>query len=156
MSKAMEIRAGGLDDPRVLDLLKIHLQRARAETAPGSAHALDLSGLRLPDVSFYSVWEGDRVVGMGALKRLTPEHYEIKSMHTTSAERRRGVGSKVLLHLIAEARARGAKRLSLETGTWDYFRPAVALYRKFGFVECEPFDDYVLDPNSVFLTLELS
>jgi putative acetyltransferase len=155
MSKAMEIRAGGLDDPRVLDLLKIHLQRARAETAPGSAHALDLSGLRLPDVSFYSVWEGDRVVGMGALKRLAPEHYEIKSMHTTSAERRRGMGSKVLLHLIAEAHARGAKRLSLETGTWDYFRPAVALYRKFGFVECEPFGDYVLDPNSVFLTLEL-
>ena len=151
----MEIRSGGLEDSRVLDLLEIHLCNARTETAPGSAHALDLDGLKRSDVDFWSIWEGEELLGMGALKQLSPDHCEVKSMHTLRTQRRRGIGSTLLRHIIAAARDRGATRLSLETGTWDYFRPAIELYRKHGFTECEPFADYVLDPNSLFMTLYL-
>jgi putative acetyltransferase len=139
----------------VVALLQLHLTRARAETALGSAHALDLSGLRAPDMSFWSVWEGSELLGVGALKQLTAEHGEVKSMHTVEAARGRGVASALVRHIIAEAQARGMRRLSLETGTWPYFLPARALYARHGFVECGPFGDYRPDPNSVFMTLPL-
>jgi putative acetyltransferase len=109
--------------------------------------------LRAADIRFWTAWEGDAVVGTAALTRLSPSHGEIKSMHTAEAFRRRGVGSVLLRHLIDSARAQGMKRLSLETGSWDYFIPARQLYARHGFVECEPFGDYVLDPNSVFMSL---
>ena len=152
---AMRIVEGGLEDPRVVALLQTHLARARAETAPGSAHALDLSGLRAPEVTLWSAWEGDAVVGVGALRRLSADHGEIKSMHTAEAARGRGVGSAMLRHIMAAARARGMSRLSLETGSWPYFAPARALYARRGFVECGPFGEYQADPNSVFMTLVL-
>jgi putative acetyltransferase len=152
---AMHIVEGGLDDPRVVELLQIHLIRAQAETARGSAHALDLSGLRAPEVTFWSAWEGDAVVGVGALKRLSADHGEVKSMHTAEAARGRGVGSVMLRHIMAAARARGMSRLSLETGSWAYFAPARALYARHGFVECAPFGEYREDPNSVFMTVGL-
>ena len=152
----MHIIEGGLDDPRVIELLYLHLTRARAETAPGSAHALDLSGLQSPDVTFWSAWEGDALAGVGALKRLSADHGEIKSMHTAEAMRRRGVGAAILRHIIGAARARGMSRLSLETGSWPYFAPARALYARHGFVECAPFGDYRPDRNSVFMTLALA
>ena len=151
----MKIADGGLDDPRVQALLAHHFASARAQTAPGSAHALDLSGLRSPAIQFWSGWDGDRVVAIGALKRLSASHGEVKSMHTDQANRRQGVGSAMLGHIIASARRMGLSRLSLETGSWAYFEPARALYRRHGFVECPPFGDYVLDPNSVFMTMEL-
>jgi putative acetyltransferase len=151
----MRIVEGGLDDPRVIELLHVHLLRARGETAPGSAHALDLSGLRSPDVTFWSAWEGDALAGVGALRRLSADHGEVKSMHTAEAMRRRGVGAAILRHIIDWARARGMSRLSLETGSWPYFAPARALYARYGFVECPPFGDYVPDRNSVFMTLVL-
>ena len=151
----MQIVEGGLDDPRVIELLHTHLVRAAAETAPGSAHALDLSGLRSADISFWSAWDGGSLLGVGALKQLSPDHGEVKSMHTAEAMRRRGVGAAVLRHIIASARARGMSRLSLETGAWPYFAPARALYARHGFVECPPFGDYRPDPNSVFMTLAL-
>lgn len=151
----MEIRIGGLDDIRVRDLLAHHVSSARAETAPGSAHALDLSGLQGPDIRFWTVWDGGALLGMGALKRLAPDHGEVKSMHTIQAARRRGVGSALMRHIVADAREQGMTRLSLETGSWEYFRPAVALYRGHGFVDCPPFGGYRPDPNSVFLTLDL-
>ena len=151
----MHIVEGGLDDPRVVDLLHTHLTRARAETAPGSAHALDLSGLRAPEVTFWSAWDDDAVVGVGALKRLSADHGEVKSMHTAEAARGRGVGSAILLQIMAAARARGMLRLSLETGSWPYFSPARALYARHGFVECPPFGEYRADPNSVFMTVVL-
>src|SRR5690349_1553650 len=135
----MRIVEGGLDDPRVVALLHAHLTRARAETAPGSAHALDLSVLRDADVTFWSAWDAEEVVGVGALRRLTHEHGEIKSMHTAEAARGRGVGSTLLRHIMAVARARGMSRLSLETGSWPYFGPARALYARHGFVACGPF-----------------
>jgi len=152
---AMHIVEGGLDDARVVELLHTHLIRARAETAPGSAHALDLSGLRAPEVTFWSAWEGDAVVGVGALKRLSADHGEVKSMHTAETARGRGVGSAMLRQIMAAARAQGMSRLSLETGSWAYFAPARALYARRGFVECAPFGEYREDPNSVFMTLAL-
>ncbi len=149
------ITPGDLDDPRVVDLLYTHVTTVRAETARGSAHALDLTGLKAPGISLWTIWEGDMLLGVGALKRLSPAHGEVKSMHTTKAARRRGAGGAMLRHIIATARERGMSRLSLETGSWDYFLPARALYAKHGFTECPPFADYAPDPNSVFMTLEL-
>jgi putative acetyltransferase len=151
----MQIKQGHLSDQRVVDLLRVHLVKARMETAPGSAHALDLTGLQSPDVTFWTIWDGEALLGFGALKRLSGDHGEVKSMHTAEPMRRRGAGSAMLRHIIGTARAGGMVRLSLETGSWDYFRPARALYARHGFVECPPFADYVLDPNSVFMTLDL-
>jgi len=151
----MNIVPGNLGDPRVIDLLQIHLTRSRAETAPGSAHALDITALKSPDISFWTVWDDEVLLGCGALKRLSADHGEVKSIHTVEAMRRNGIGSAVLRHIIAAGRAEAMSRLSLETGSWDYFRPARSLYRKHGFVECAPFGDYVPDPNSVFMTLDL-
>lgn len=151
----MRIVEGDFNDPRVIALLKIHLNSAREQTAPGSAHAFDLAQLQTPDISFWAIWNEEDLLGIGALKRLSPEHGEVKSMHTAQSARRKGVGSAMLRHIIAKARERGMSRLSLETGSWDYFSPALALYRKYGFVECTPFGDYVSDPNSVFMSLDL-
>lgn len=151
----MRIVEGDLRDPRVVDLLYIHLTSARAETAPGSAHALDLTGLQSPDISFWTIWDDETLIGVGALKRLTADHGEVKSMHTAQSMRGKGAGSAMLRHIIATARAHGMSRLSLETGSWEYFRPARAFYRSHGFIECPPFADYVLDPNSVFMSLDL-
>jgi len=151
----LQITPGDLDDPRVVELLHRHVTQARAQTAPGSAHALDLAGLKSPLIRFWTAWAGDTLLGLGALKRLSSEHGEVKSMHTAEAARRRGVGSALLRHIAETARADGLTRLSLETGSWDYFRPAVALYAKHGFVECPPFGDYKPDPNSLFMTLEI-
>jgi putative acetyltransferase len=153
--KVMHIASGDLNDPRVIEMLHHHLATARAQTAPGSAHALDLAGLRSPDITFWTAWDGETLVAVGALKQLSVDHGEVKSMHTAPAARRKGVGSAMLQHIIAFARSRGISRLSLETGSWDYFQPAVALYRSHGFVECQPFADYVKDPNSIFLTRDL-
>jgi putative acetyltransferase len=152
---AMQITAGDFGDPRVIELLRFHLTNARAQTAPGSAHALDLTGLQSPDISFWTIWDGDTLLGFGALKRLSPDHGEVKSMHTLQTMRRKGVGSAILRHIVATARERGMSRLSLETGSWEYFRPARTLYARHGFVECAPFADYGLDPNSVFMSLDL-
>jgi putative acetyltransferase len=111
--------------------------------------------LQSSDISFWTIWENEILLGIGALKRLSADHGEVKSMHTAQSMRRRGAGSAMLHHIIATARASGMSRLSLETGSWDYFRPAHTLYRSHGFVKCPPFADCVLDPNSVFMSLEL-
>ncbi len=151
----MRIIRGDFNDPRVVQLLQIHLTSARAETAAGSAHALDLTGLQSPDISFWAIWDGETLCGVGALKRLSSDHGEIKSMHTAQSLRGRGAGSAMLRHIIATARASGMSHLSLETGSWNYFRPARSLYKSHGFVECPPFAHYVLDQNSVFMSLNL-
>ena len=152
----MNITPGDLTDPRVVDLLQHHLTTARAHTAPGSAHALDVGALQTPDVTFWTAWDGDTLLAVGALKRLADDHGEVKSMHTAEQARRQGAASAMLQTIIASARARGMSRLSLETGSWDYFLPAHALYRKHGFIECQPFGDYAPDPNSIFMTLDLA
>lgn len=146
---------GGLDDPRVMALLGVHLAASRANTTEGFAFALDLSGLRVPAIRFFSAWEGEALLGVGALKRLAPDHGEVKSMHTAQARRRGGLGSAMLRHIIGQAREMGMAHLSLETGTSAYFQPAVALYRRHGFTDCGPFADYVPSPDNQFLTLDL-
>jgi putative acetyltransferase len=151
----MKIIPGDFSDPRVVDLLNIHVTNARAQTAPGSAHALDLTELQCPDISFWTIWDDGTLLGIGGLKRLSADHGEVKSMCTVQTLRRRGAGGAMLRHIIAAARARGMSRISLETGSWEYFLPARALYRKHGFVECPPFADYMPDPNSVFMSLDL-
>ena len=152
----MQIRTGDTRDPRVIALLDHHYATARAQTAPGSAHALDLEGLRAPDIAFWTGWDGETLLVVGALKTISASHGEVKSMHTRETARRRGFAGRMLGHLIGEARARGMARLTLETGSWDYFKPAVALYTTYGFTPCGPFEGYVEDPNSLFLTLDLT
>ena len=151
----MRIVEGGLDDPRVIALLDTHVDRARRETGSGSAHALDLAELTAPDITFWSAWEGDEAVGVGALRRLAADYGEIKSMYIAESARGRGVGSALVRLIVTTARARGMTRLSLETGSWAYFLPARALYARHGFVYCGPFGEYKDDPNSVFMTLAL-
>jgi len=151
----MNIKEGLLDDPRVINLLTVHVTRARAETAPGSSHALDLSGLKMPEVWFFTAWEDDILLGCSAVKSFLPGHGEIKSMHTAEAHRGRGVGDALVRHVIDAARAMGLTRLSLETGSWPYFAPAHRLYERHGFRDCPPFGDYVKDPNSRFMSREI-
>lgn len=151
----MEIRPGGLDEARVVALLEHHYATCHAITPPGSAHAFDVSRLKAPDVWFWTGWEDDAPVVTGALKRLSAAHGEVKSMHTSQAVRRKGYGALMLRHIMAEARKLGFARLSLETGSFDFFRPAVALYKAHGFAECPPFESYKPDPNSTFLTRAL-
>jgi putative acetyltransferase len=155
ISQPYRIIEGGLDSPQVVALVDYHVRAARAQTEVGSAHAIGTSGLSAPGVRFWSAWDGEVLVGIGALKRLTDDHGEIKSMHTVVEYRGRGVGSAILKHIIAVAREMGISRLSLETGSWDYFKPAHALYRRHGFVECEPFGDYKADVNSLFFSLRM-
>ena len=132
-----------------------HLASMAAISPPESCHALDASELEQPDVTFWSAWEGERLAGCGALKELDPCHGEIKSMRTSARFLRQGVAARVLETILEAARDRGYRRLSLETGSMDEFAPACRLYERYGFTYCSPFADYVLDPNSVFMTLEL-
>ena len=118
-------------------------------------HALDLEGLRAPEVTFWSVWQRSELLGCGALKELDARHGEIKSMRTASSHVRGGIAAMLLEHILNVALERGYHRLSLETGSMEAFAPARALYARFGFELCEPFADYVHDPYSVFMTREL-
>ncbi|MBV8605810.1 MAG: GNAT family N-acetyltransferase [Pelomonas sp.] len=151
----MEIRLDDLRDPAIHALLEEHLADMRRISPPESVHALDLERLRRPEISFWSVWDGTSLLGCGALKQLSAGHGEVKSMRTVAAQRGRGVARTVLAHIVATARERGLARLSLETGPQAFFAPAHRLYASFGFAPCGPFDGYVEDPFSVFMTLEL-
>jgi putative acetyltransferase len=153
----MEIRLDDLTDARVIALLELHTTTARLATVHGSAHALDLADLKRPDIRVWTIWEAESLMGVGALKRLSADQGEVKSMHTAQAQRGRGAGGAMLRHIIDTARADGFHRLSLETGSREaYFGPAHRLYRRHGFSDCAPFADYVLDPNSLYLTLDLT
>lgn len=151
----VSIREDDLRGPEVAALLRAHLDQMADQSPPESRHALDLDGLRTADVTFWCAWDGPAPLGCGALKELDPRHGEIKSMHTSAVQRGRGVAAKILTHIIDAARARGYRRLSLETGSMAAFAPARALYERFGFAYCAPFADYRDDPNSVFMTLAL-
>jgi len=151
----MRIERDDLSRPQVHALLQEHLANMYELSPPESVHALDLSKLRSPDITFWSVWDGETLVGCGALRELTRSEGEVKSMRTPRGMRRRGAGRAVLVHIIEEAKRRGYRRLSLETGSADAFLPARTLYKNFGFTDCGPFGDYQPDPNSMFMTLEL-
>ena len=146
------------DDVRgaeILALLDEHLADVARHSPPESVHALDVEELRAPAVTVWTAWEGGELLGCGALKELDPRHGEIKSMRTARAHLRRGVGARILEHLIEEGRRRFYRRLSLETGSMEAFAPARRLYERFGFEECPPFADYRPDPYSVYMTLAL-
>ena len=151
----MEIRLDNLRSPEVVGLLNEHLHSMAQHSLPESVHALDLDGLRQPEVSFWSAWEGAQLLGCGAIKQLDATHGEIKSMRTASAHLRKGVAAALLQHILVEAGKRRYRRLSLETGSAPAFAPARSMYARFGFVPCEPFADYVPDPYSVFMTRTL-
>jgi putative acetyltransferase len=151
----MHIELDDLTRPQVHALLEEHLANMHELSPRESVHALDLAGLRTPDITFWTVWEGATLLGCGALRELSATHGEVKSMRTPQALRGRGAARAVLTHIIATARSRGYQQLSLETGAQEGFKPAQALYAHFGFARCGPFADYAQDPNSVFMTLAL-
>lgn len=151
----MKIVVDDLSGPEIAEFLAAHVQEMRAVTPLESKHALDLDGLRGPEVVFWSVYDDGMLVGCGAIKRLDEAHAEVKSMRTAPARKRTGIASMMLEHIIREARKMGYSRLSLETGATEFFLPARKLYEKFGFESCGPFGDYKPDPNSAFMTRAL-
>ena len=146
---------GDFTDPQVKALLTRHLEGMHACSPPGHVFALDWSGLQRPEISFYAMWEGEELLGFGALKELDRRTGEVKSMRTADAHLRRGVGAAILEHILAEARRRGYERLSLETGSGPAFEPALALYHRYGFTEGAAFDGYEKSPFNQFLHLVL-
>ena len=142
-------------EPGIVALLERHWSFAAAHSPAECVHALDLDGLGRASVTFWTIDEGGGPVGCVALQELEPAHGEIKSMHVAEEARGRGLGEKLLRHVIGEARRRGYARLSLETGNAEAFEPARRLYQRFGFVECPPFADYADHWFSVCMTMEL-
>ena len=155
MGSTMRFEIDDLTREPVRALLEEHLRHMRAVSPPESVHALDIDGLRAPEVTFWTAWVDGDLAACGALKALSIAHGELKSMRTVTARRGQGVGRAMLAHLLAQAQSRGYQRLSLETGSMAAFAPARRLYESFGFSVCDPFADYVSDPNSVFMTRTL-
>lgn len=151
----MEISPDDPARPDVTALLAEHLADMFATSPAQSVHALDVAALRAPGMSFWTARREGELLGCAAMKELDAEHGEVKSMRTTPEARGSGVASALLLHLVAQARARGYRRISLETGSQDYFEPARRLYLRHGFVRTGPFADYTVDPHSVYFTLAL-
>ena len=151
----MQITADDLSGLEIRALLETHFAGMLANSPEGSCHFLDFDGLNAPDVTFWSIWDGASLAGCGALKEISREHGEIKSMRTHADQLRKGVGAMMLTHILSEARERGYRRLSLETGSTEAFIPALALYEAHGFQYCPPFGDYVEDPFSRFMTLAI-
>ncbi len=151
----MRIERDDLLRPEVIALLNEHLANMYALGPAESVHALDVTALKSPDVTFWTVWDDGVLLGCGALKELDPTHGEVKSMRTPTHLRRRGAGRAVLAQILAEAKTRGYRRLSLETGSMEAFKPAQKLYESVGFIYCGPFGPYKEDPYSTFMTLQL-
>ena len=151
----MKICRDNATRPDVVALLDEHLREMRDATPPESVHALDHDELRAADVTFWTAWDGDELLGCGALKELDPRHGEIKTMRTSRRHLRKGVAAALLAHIVNVARERGYERLSLETGSGGPFDAALRFYEKNGFEYCEPFADYAPDPFSRFMTRAL-
>lgn len=151
----LHIKIDDLTGSEVAELLEEHLRSMASLSPPESTHALNLEELRKPNITFWSVWDQDELMGCGALKELDGQHAEIKSMRTSTRHLRKGVAKRLLEHMLEEAKRRGYVRLSLETGSMEAFEPAKRLYAGLGFIECGPFANYVEDPYSVFMTKEL-
>jgi putative acetyltransferase len=147
----LEIRLDDVTGPETIRFLEQHLEDMHRSTPPGSVHALGALALRAADITLWSVWDGDELVGCGALRALDVASGEIKAMRTAPARRGSGIGSRILDHILAEARRRGYRHLYLETGASGDFAAARSLYTRAGFGICGPFGDYAPDPNSVFM-----
>ncbi|SEB76486.1 putative acetyltransferase [Nocardioides exalbidus] len=152
----MQIARADFDDPRLAAFLQAHLDDMEKTSPPESRHALDLSGLQAPHVRMWVGLDDEGIVGTTALAAMTADHEELKSMRTEPRVRGRGVAGQMLAHAIEDARARGVVRISLETGSMEFFEPARRFYARAGFTPCDPFGAYRPDPNSTFMTLELT
>lgn len=152
----MIARPGDFEDPQVIELLRLHRQGMQVNSPPASCFALDLSGLKRPDITFVTAWEDGELLGCGALRELSQVHGEIKSMRTDPKHLRKGVAARILEHLLDTARTRGYQTVSLETGSGAAFEAAVSLYLRFGFVKGEVFGDYTATGFSQFFHLALT
>ena len=141
--------------PKVNELLKKHFIELRAASPEGSAHVLDIPGLQVPSIKFWSLWENENLLGCGALKFLEESHGEFKSIRVHDDFRKQGNGIKIIKHLIEEAKKLDIKRVSIETGAGSFFNPARKLFRNCNFVPCEPFAHYKKDINSIYLTKQI-
>ena len=154
--KDLEISCADPRDERVRELVERQLNFGRAFTPPEDVHALGADELLDPAIVLFAARVDEDVLGIGALKEIEEGHGELKTMHTAEAARGRGIGRAMLEHLLAEARRRGYRRVSLETGAMDAFAPARALYESAGFAACAPFGSYRRSPNSTYLSLALA
>ena len=146
---------GNFDNSEVNDLLKMHFVELRSVSPAGSTHVLNIDGLKDPSIKFWSLWEDNKLIGCGALKFLEKEHGEFKSIRVADEFRKRGIGERIINHLIEEAKKLKISKLSIETGAGEFFLPARKLFSKFGFKTCPPFAHYKDDPNSCYYTLNL-
>ena len=147
MLKSIE---GNFENTEVNDLLIKHFVELRAASPEGSAHVLDIPGLKIPSIKFWSLWEDDKLIGCGALKFLEKGHGEFKSIRISDEFRNKGYGIRLLEHLILEAKKNGINKISLETGAGNFFKPARKLFEKAGFNHCGPFAHYKVDTNSCY------
>ena len=152
LNNNLDIKLDDLSGGEVISLLEEHLADMYATSPAESVHALDIDALKSPTITFYSCWKNGELLGCAALRELNSQHVELKSMRTATNARNLGVASTLLQHLLAIATERNYQRISLETGSMDFFKPARTLYKKFGFEYCGPFGDYQLDENSRFMT----
>ena len=143
------------DDPQVNELLTKHFVELRSVSPEGSTHVLDIPGLKDPSIKFWSLWENNKLIGCGALKFLEKGHGEFKSIRVADEFRKKGIGERIINHLIEEAKKLEISKLSIETGAGEFFAPARKLFNKFGFKKSEPFAHYKVDPNSCYFTLDL-
>ena len=146
---------GNFDNLEVNDLLKKHFIELRSVSPAGSTHVLDIDGLKDPSIKFWSLWENNKLIGCGALKFLENDHGEFKSIRVADEFRKKGIGERIIKHLIDEAKKLEISKLSIETGAGEFFAPARKLFNKFGFKKSEPFAHYKVDPNSCYFTLDL-
>ena len=143
------------DHPEVNDLLNKHFIELRSVSPEGSVHVLDIPGLKISSIKFWSLWENEQLIGCGALKFLGENHGEFKSIRISDKFRKNGLGIKIITHLINEAKKLNVKRISVETGSGDFFVPARKLFKKCGFEPCKPFAHYKEDPNSCYFSLDI-
>ena len=146
---------GNFDNLEVNDLLKKHFIELRSVSPAGSTHVLDIDGLKDSSIKFWSLWENNKLIGCGALKFLGKDHGEFKSIRVADEFRKKGIGERIINHLIEEAKKLEISKLSIETGAGEFFAPARKLFNKFGFKKSEPFAHYKVDPNSCYFTLDL-
>ena len=150
----MKSLENNFDHPEVNSLLTKHFIELRSVSPEGSAHVLDIPGLKISSIKFWSLWDNNQLIGCGALKFLSNTHGEFKSIRVADKHRKKGMGEKIISHLITEAKKIGIKKLSIETGAGEFFLPARKLFKKFGFKTCKPFAHYKDDPNSCYFSLD--
>ena len=143
------------NNPRVNTLLRHHFVQLKSNSPEGSTHVLDIEGLKIPSIKFWSIWDNEKLIGFGALKLLDEGHGEFKSIRISDEFRNLGYGIKLLSHLILEAKKNKIKKISLETGAGDFFKPARKLFKKCGFITCEPFAEYKEDIDSCYMSLNI-